>query len=550
MLSHASQHEAEALCSLCVAMAKKKPTSKRKNKSGQSWLSPTYGYDVAYRDYAIRLKLFHDHKTEGEIAIIKAILRGIREFYGEHTVGGLASHRRGKPLEIGIWKERQHSYHVRAPISTVRDSTDWQALADVEADPLLLLSAERGTGDKRHYVWSLARSGYWQTDTHATISLFLSLRHLRHAQLADLERLIDELFTLSIQTGACRSAFAEPCLAWHYEGWGMNEAQAPRLGSEWPDKLWSLIGPSRVDYVRDICWKLVLSPVTLEPFDGVAGFRDRYREVCSRVLSGWQWTPPVPKEIDGYAIHSLAPLTDVIDDEESRPDTHALHTAAAATAMVLGAKQRLLVQCPNLFERFSENQSRLDQLQAERMGAETPDLDVADLDRIVAHVRDHPPSCIAGRGVLIEHDDDGAPSVPTGRHPDNHVSFRVGLDPKQSFTVYGRMSRSTECLWGLVLVGSLKRDRAAFVFDAGMHGWDGYNPDRPPEDAYSADRATGRLSQFKCPNCDGRHFRLVAEFEFSDETPEPFQEHFTWFTLVGECVGCNWAGTVADHECA
>ncbi len=532
-------------------MAKKRSTSKRKNKSGQSWLSPTYGYDVAYSDHAVRLKLFHEHKTDEEVEIIKTILHGVRALYGEHVVGGLASYRRGKPLEIGIWKERQHAYHVRAPISTVCDSSDWRALLDVEAEPHLLLSAERGTRDKRHYVWSLSRNGYTHTERRSIITLFLSLRHVRYETFPDLEGFIDDLLQRSVATRCCRSAFAEPCLARHFEAWGLNHAPIHRPGAEWMDMLWERLDESKHGYVRDVCWKMVLSPLALGAFGGVRGFQDRYREVSSRVFFDRPWSPPQPRAIDGHALHTLVTLSDVFEEFPwGSVQPHLLHETAMSTAMVLSEGQRMLVQSPALLDRYLERERQADRLREGLFQSMTADRDTADFDQIAAHVRTHPPSCIAGRGVLIEGDDKSVPSMPTGHHADNYMNFRVGLDAKQAFTVYGRMSRENDCLWGLVLVGSLKRDRAAFVFDGDMHGWDGYNPDRPPEDAYSSRRPTARLSQFVCPQCDGRHFRLFAEFEFSDETPQPFQEHFTWFTLVGECSGCNWAGTVADHECA
>ena len=71
-------------------------------------------------------------------------------------------------------------------------------------------------------------------------------------------------------------------------------------------------------------------------------------------------------------------------------------------------------------------------------------------------------------------------------------------------------------------------------------------------------RGTGARAPFACGRCGVRPTTAHARFEHSGETLEDStgewtgNEHnlFTWFSLVGECDGCNRVIAIADFECA
>jgi hypothetical protein len=71
-------------------------------------------------------------------------------------------------------------------------------------------------------------------------------------------------------------------------------------------------------------------------------------------------------------------------------------------------------------------------------------------------------------------------------------------------------------------------------------------------------RGTGPRTAFACDRCGVRPTTAHARFEHSGETLEDSTGEwtgnepnlFTWFSLVGECTGCNRLLAIADFECA
>jgi hypothetical protein len=124
-------------------------------------------------------------------------------------------------------------------------------------------------------------------------------------------------------------------------------------------------------------------------------------------------------------------------------------------------------------------------------------------------------------------------------------------DAKPALTLYGRACDDPTQLTSPIHAGALKPERATFVFDSIVDGWDGMVADGPVRPR------SPRLKQFTCPGCDLRFFHLRAVLEYPDDLDEldkderaHAEDYFTWFWLIATCAGCKWQGIVADVECA
>jgi hypothetical protein len=160
--------------------------------------------------------------------------------------------------------------------------------------------------------------------------------------------------------------------------------------------------------------------------------------------------------------------------------------------------------------------------------------------------KDHAPRCIQTSATFVPPAQLRSPLSELGSHAAVFEILRPNSIP--GLTIYSSQSHDDDVRF---LVGSNKPDRAALYFNALLHGWNGEtnkNPKRVPP---------ARLTQTKCPRCDGRHFAVFAGFEPDDHASSLTgedrlhpQDFFTWFWLHARCVACNWQDTVADVECA
>lgn len=262
---------------------------------------------------------------------------------------------------------------------------------------------------------------------------------------------------------------------------------------------------------------------------------------------------PLIVDIDGGALIAKGPLSKWSLHPEPSPSYCIDRTVDDFSVWFLSlfaARNMLAVQNTDWLAKEHDRIEAFQRRQRER-SPETP-RPSRSLSSWLSQLSKKPPRCI--RDVAVPARNGRGKQAPG--HPGAGTTLfeiRVRGEDKP-LTVYGRPLADDTGLGSPIMVGSLKLERAVFMFEALLDGWDGENSGNA-ESPFPLDRP--RLVQFKCPRCDGRHFHLRAAFEYPDDLDElndqeraRTEDFFTWFWILGRCSGCQWEGTIADIECA
>jgi hypothetical protein len=185
----------------------------------------------------------------------------------------------------------------------------------------------------------------------------------------------------------------------------------------------------------------------------------------------------------------------------------------------------------------------------------------------------HPPRCIVGftaRPVTISgivYDGHGSPSqlnidasrvkieAPEYSNPVFWLLCSCGHD---THFVLGHYWRNPDYRNVLVFVSPLALrcggcGKVSEMIDTDIHGYDG-----EIGDIAATHRGEGERAEFVCDKCGPREFQVFVRFEYPDDLFDGEfdkfrgreQDLFTWFSLIGKCVGCGRLLSVTDFECA
>jgi len=497
-----------------------------------AWKNPINAYRL--RDPRCRLWLHADISRPFDLQELRPweIIRALVDLHGEHIVtldvSGLAPPKQSAER----WRRSRWSWKMEVPSAWLAQQQSWADHAEVLGkDPQI--TARRGGGSSSHLAWWL-HWAWHDIGRRGECKLELATRSITYEQLEELNVLIDLFFTSSNRIGALY-------------GRGLIERTDPRrtLGGELDTlthSLWHDCRQRDRDVVPDVYELNLLGPSMLKRMGGLEALPLTWPEKNAIKVT------PLEGGAALVRTHRLS-----VDDFNTETWKYEEDIAERSWLLYLFAKAGLTIE-QNLqwypeYVAATEKQAKeappspadqQRQLREQRAAARA----------LFVDLRSCPPSCInlTPKPVL---DDKALRRL--GHNEEWVTAFDLRGDRNtDAFTLYGRPTADKLQLGSPVRAGSLDPDRAALNFDAYLHGWDGAQV----EPGSRTD--TRKLKQFKCPKCQGRHFRLRAFFEYADDTASSLddkdlpraEDFFTWFSLDARCVACSWKGTVADIETA
>jgi hypothetical protein len=176
----------------------------------------------------------------------------------------------------------------------------------------------------------------------------------------------------------------------------------------------------------------------------------------------------------------------------------------------------------------------------------------SDLRRILRHVRNTPPTCVAGAAPIL---DDPDPEPDPRDTEQFGTTFRLGCPcGSRHTTVLGHPTKvGTKVLvLSPLALQCPECDRVTEILDTDLHG---YDPEVSGDSATM--RGSGERQPYRCSACGEGAGEAVATFSFNDPEglhtlPEQLagreQDAFDWFALDWQCSACGELNSVADYE--
>jgi hypothetical protein len=432
-------------------------------------------------------------------------------------------------------------------LDTWSSEATWRALEPVLGD-LGWLRARRRAGRLRRTVWEMhfrPRDRRPRFESHAQWTLALSACDVRQRDRKALSGLFEQLYH--------RAAEAE-CVG----GRANRVERNRRLRDTRFDGFWST-GHSRTDECfecadshRRPCVPYIssvnlLSPAHVEQLNdpellsGLARQADAegttHADLVVRALPKGRLAVVLAEQlcVDRRAWGIPQQRPDLMSDDNAR----VLHIAMQRRGMIHGFDD---AEYEELFDRCVRGIQREEVIDTPGPGRAIARTAVAD---IIAHLRENPPRCLNGHGRLLD----------LNTVADDAAAWRtlqVGYELDRATTLYGVRQPTEPTFTSPILAGATSPSRATLRFDLGEHGFDGEQLER------RLPARPRRLTQFVCAECQGRIFRITADFEFditewglgTDAMADRPQDFFTWLNIRVACVACKWTGEAASIECA
>lgn len=508
----------------------------RRNPADQ-WHSPPGGYPGRHPDEALILDAEFATDPDLERLAPWRLFAAIEALLGRHRVEGFIfgnhpelSDTDDDIKDMGAWNK------LLATTERLGIPDGWLTLAPAWA-ALCSLKASRGGGALRHTAWLWERQPVHLYPT-GNVRLEIKTRHIPAGRRAELEAVITAFFQCAYDAG-CFYGRGDVMIP-------KSEDQSPRpFADGFTETMWQNADGRTKPIVPGV---YLINFFTRDRLARLGG-PDLLRNFKTPFTPHRKWTRCI--EI-GDAVLFVTDPWDLASDNREQRERGGLSSDPACWLLGMCSRANMLaVQHTDWMEKEVERAKEYYAEEALRKAEEkrAKHRPAKSLRRWLDELRTRPPRFLR--------DASASPARGPNPVPGGHASvtqFEIGGTALggggEALTLYGRAVRGAGTLGSPIRAGSMQQERAVFTFSLARDGYDG-------EYGHNGRELLARLSQFKCPRCDGRLFFLRAVLEYPEDLGElsadeqkRAEDFFTWFWLHARCAACQWEGLAADVECA